>query len=102
MRSTRPTSLERYCKRDWMRVAPGQPGIERIEAYFSGYAFDRHRHDRYALGYTLQGIQRFNYHGSQRASGPGLSMAIYPDETHDGHSGSREGFTYRMLYIEPS
>jgi len=79
-----------------------QSGIERIEAYFSGYAYDRHRHDRYALGYTVHGIQRFSYRGTKRASGPGLSMVIHPDETHDGQSGNREGFTYRMLYIEPS
>jgi AraC-like DNA-binding protein len=96
--------LERSCKQpgsDWLRVAPTQPGIERIEAYFTGHAYDRHRHDCYALGYTLQGVQRFHYRGARLGSSPGHSMVIYPDEPHDGHSGSRTGFTYRMLYLEP-
>jgi AraC-like DNA-binding protein len=28
-------------------------------------------------------------------------MIIYPDEPHDGHSGSQTGFIYRMVYLEP-
>ncbi|MGI9412587.1 MAG: AraC family ligand binding domain-containing protein, partial [Hyphomicrobiales bacterium] len=50
--------LERSCvplPEDWIAVAPSRPGLERIEARFSGHAFDPHRHDTYAIGYTMSG-----------------------------------------------
>src|SRR5262249_14492154 len=55
--------LERSC-RDRIVMAPHQPGLERMEAYFSGHAFDRHSHDCYALGYTMSGVQMFDYRGA--------------------------------------
>jgi AraC-like DNA-binding protein len=97
-------SLERSCteqRADWVRVGSGRPGIERIEAFFSGHAYDTHRHDTYALGYTLSGVQTFDYRGSRAASTPGKVMIISPDEPHNGCSGTDEGFLYRMLYLEP-
>lgn len=27
---------------------------------------------------------------------------LHPDELHDGHAGTDDGFTYRMLYLEPA
>jgi AraC-like DNA-binding protein len=91
--------LERSC--DWIRTAPGAPGIERIEAQFSGHGFDPHRHDTYAVGYTIAGVQAFRYRGAERASLPGQVFVLHPDETHDGHAGTAAGFRYRILYVEP-
>lgn len=49
--------------KDWVRLAQ-QPGkIERIEAYFSGHGYEPHRHDTYAIGRTLSGVQSFHYRG---------------------------------------
>ncbi len=59
--------LERLCMaspRDWIRLAPRQPGIERLEAYFAGHGYDPHRHDTYAIGVTLSGVQLFDYRGA--------------------------------------
>ncbi len=97
-------SLERSCmqqRANWVRVGCGRPGIERIEAFFSGHAYDTHRHDTYALGYTLSGVQIFDYRGSRANSTSGKVMIISPDEPHNGRSGTDEGFLYRMLYLEP-
>ena len=97
-------SLERSCgpsPRDWMKLAPAQAGIERIEAYFAGHAYDPHRHDTYAVGYTLDGVQSFDYRGARAVSTTGNVIALHPDETHDGRAGADAGFHYRMIYIEP-
>lgn len=83
-------------------AAPAVPGIERIEARFTGRAFDLHRHDTYAIGVTLAGVQTFRYRGRDRASLPGNVIVLHPDELHDGGAGTEEGLRYRMLYLEPS
>jgi AraC-like DNA-binding protein len=86
----------------WIRVAPDEPGCERIEAFFAGRAYEPHRHDTYAIGITLSGVQSFHYRGERRHSLAGGTMVLHPDEEHDGEAGSEAGFRYRMLYIEPA
>lgn len=76
--------------------------MERIEAYFSGRGYDFHRHDTYAIGRTLTGVQSFHYRGELRHSLPGGSIILHPDELHDGQAGDREGFRYRMIYVQPA
>lgn len=88
--------------RDWVRRAPQHGAVERIEAYFAGHGYDQHRHDTYAIGQTLAGVQSFRYRRSQRHSLPGGCLVLHPDELHDGEAGSQEGFRYRMLYVEPA
>ena len=82
-------------------VAPSRPGLERIEAFFAGHAYDPHRHDTYAIGYTLDGVQSFDYRGARADSRRGNVLVLHPDEMHDGRAGAETGFRYRMLYIEP-
>ena len=77
-------------------------GMERIEARFHGSAFDLHRHDTYAIGVTLHGVQRFRYLGATRHSLPGQIIVLHPDELHDGGAGTEDGLRYSMLYLEPS
>ncbi|MBB6410258.1 AraC family transcriptional regulator [Mesorhizobium sangaii] len=77
-------------------------GMERIEARFHGSAFDLHRHDTYAIGVTLHGVQRFRYLGATRHSLPGQIIVLHPDELHDGGAGTEDGLCYRMLYLEPA
>jgi len=92
--------LERSCG-DWIRAAAPSPGLERIEAHFSGHGFDPHRHDTYAIGFTLEGVQAFRYRGAAQRSTAGEAFVLHPDETHDGHAGTSAGFRYRILYLEP-
>ena len=96
--------LERSCKaasHDWIRLAPSQPGIERLEAFFSGHAYDSHQHDCYALGITFAGVQSFDYRGARADSQAGNVIVLHPDEKHNGRAGASGGFLYRMLYLEP-
>jgi AraC-like DNA-binding protein len=93
--------LERSCG-DGITTAPAFPGIERIEARFFGDAFAPHRHDTYAIGLTLAGVQTFRYRGAQQFSTPGKVIVLHPDELHDGGAGTAEGLCYRILYLEPA
>jgi AraC-like DNA-binding protein len=95
--------LERSCDaRDWIRAGVSRPGLERVEASFACHAFAPHRHDTYAIGITLQGVQAFDYRGAARRSTSGQVFVLHPDELHDGHAGSEAGFRYRILYVDPT
>lgn len=83
-------------------AAPASAGLERIEAQFFGAGYAPHRHDTYALGVTLFGVQTFRYRGAARFSRPGQLIVLHPDEVHDGGAGTESGLRYRMAYIEPS
>jgi AraC-like DNA-binding protein len=103
-----PVGLERSCEAatrdgdgDGIVQAPATSSIERIEARFHGHGFEPHRHDTYAIGVTLAGVQTFHYRGSARASLPGKVIVLHPDELHDGSAGTEDGLRYRMLYLPP-
>jgi AraC-like DNA-binding protein len=85
---------------NWVFRAPGKVG--RIEACFSGAAFTPHRHDTYAVGITLEGVQSFDYRGATRHSLPGQIVVLHPDELHDGRSGDGTHFRYRTVYVAPA
>ena len=87
--------------RDWVLRSRAPGRVERIEAFFSGHGYDPHRHDSYAIGRTLSGVQSFRYRRAMRHSVPGGTLVLHPDELHDGMAGTEDGFRYRMLYIDP-
>jgi len=100
-----PSRLERSCGvpiGDRIQAAPSASGWERVEASFAGHGFAPHRHDTYAIGVTLQGVQAFRYRGSAERSIPGHVFVLHPDETHDGRAGTAAGFRYRTLYLAPA
>jgi AraC-like DNA-binding protein len=107
LRSLRPPRLEGLCsdaaKQD-AAISIAQPcdGIERLEARFAGRAFAPHRHDTYAIGITLSGVQTFRYRGEARYCLAGQCHVLHPDETHDGAAGTEEGFSYRIAYVDPA
>jgi AraC-like DNA-binding protein len=87
---------------DFLIVDPPAAGLQRLRAGFSGHAYDRHRHETYAVGVTEAGLQCFHYRGAAWASTTGRVIVLHPDEVHDGHAGAPNGFVYNMLYVDPS
>lgn len=85
-----------------IRVGSSLQGIERLEARFQRAGFAPHRHDTYAIGVTLSGVQTFRYRGVQRYCLPRQCHILHPDELHDGASATEAGFGYRILYVDPS
>lgn len=96
------TMAKRTPRNDWFLRAPDVGGLQRFEAFFAGHGYDLHRHDTYAIGHTLAGVQSFQYRGAWRHSLPGATIVLHPDEVHDGEAGTESGFQYRMMYIEPA
>lgn len=97
--------LERSCGRpvaDWIASRGPVGGVELFRAWFAGKAYEKHRHDTYAIGVTDCGVQVFDYRGAVRHSTPGRVVVLHPDEVHDGRAGTEEGFGYRIIYVEPS
>ena len=92
-------------------VAPGcghivrqtaAPGIERARVHLRDLAYAPHRHDTYAIGITVTGVQVFTYRGGRQVCLPGEVHVLHPDELHDGGPGTAEGFSYRILYLAPA
>jgi AraC-like DNA-binding protein len=97
--------LERSCQgtvTGWIASTGPGDGVELFSAWFAGAAYQKHRHDTYAIGQTDSGVQVFDYRGSVQVSTPGRVAVLYPDEVHDGRAGTNEGFGYRIVYVEPS
>jgi AraC-like DNA-binding protein len=94
--------LERLCAQDWMHSTETGYGVEFFEAWFQGHAYQKHRHDTYAICLTTTGVQAFDYRGNSEISTSGQVVVLHPDEVHDGHAGTQEGFGYRQLYVEPA
>jgi AraC-like DNA-binding protein len=91
------------CQRTgWIVSTRPAGGVELFSAWFAGEAYQKHRHDTYAIGVTDSGVQVFDYRGSVYASTPGQVIVLHPDETHDGRAGTDAGFGYRILYVEPA
>ena len=86
---------------DRVRIGSGAEGIERLEAHFHGQAFSPHRHDTYAIGITLAGVQTFRFRGERWHCLPGQCHILHPDEMHDGGAATEAGFGYRMAYVDP-
>ena len=87
---------------EFLTVDTRASALQRLRAGFSGHAYDRHRHETYAVGVTEAGLQCFHYRGATWASTTGQVIVLYPDEAHDGHAGAPAGFVYSMLYVDPS
>jgi len=99
----RALGLERSCVefQPGVRVVAESRGMERTEVRFHGNGFTPHRHDTYALGLTLHGVQTFRYRGVERFSMRGNVIVLHPDEVHDGAAGTDAGLIYRMVYMPP-
>jgi AraC-like DNA-binding protein len=94
--------LERLCGQDWMQSTDTEYGVEFFEAWFQGNAYQKHRHDTYAICLTTAGILGFDYRGNKEVSTPGQVVVLHPDELHDGYAGAQGGFGYRELYVGPA
>ncbi len=87
---------------DWARYwRAGRQPIEAMHAHFSSHVYHRHSHDSYSFGMTETGAQAFTCRGGSHVSAVGMVMLFNPDDPHDGHCATGQGFTYRMIHIDP-
>lgn len=96
------SGLERLCRQEWVQSTETEYGVEFFEARFQGHAYQKHRHDTYAICLTTTGVLGFDYRGTSEISIPGQVVVLHPDEVHDGYAGTPASFGYRELYVEPA
>ena len=84
------------------RHPTGRPGVELYRAHIVHHAFEPHLHDGFGLGAIETGVERFRYAGAAHLAPPDSIVLMNPDELHTGHAETREGWRYRMIYIEPA
>jgi AraC-like DNA-binding protein len=72
-----------------------------MHAHFRSHVYHRHSHETYSFGLTETGAQAFACRGGNHVSAAGMVMTFNPDEPHDGHAATGQGFTYRMIHIGP-
>ena len=87
---------------DWARYwrSADEP-LEAMYAHFREHVYHRHSHDTYSFGVTESGAQSFTCRGAAHTSAAGMVMAFNPDDPHDGHASTGQGFSYRMIHIGP-
>jgi AraC-like DNA-binding protein len=94
--------LERSCDpEEWVAATGPVDGVELFRARLRGRPFSRHRHDVYAIGVTVEGVQAFDYRGTVERSLPGQVFVLHPDELHDGRADGPGLFGYRQIYVNP-
>ncbi|KUI98785.1 helix-turn-helix transcriptional regulator [Vibrio sp. MEBiC08052] len=76
-------------------------GVKILTASMNDFSYDKHAHEEYSLGVTLQGRQDFFCCRRFHQSLPGGVMLFNPDDVHDGHSGGATDLSYVMTYIHP-
>lgn len=77
-------------------------GGETLSARGLCTGFDRHFHDTYSFGLILEGVERCRVGGSKHLFQPGSVPMFNPGDVHDGGPASASGWSYRMVYLEPS
>jgi AraC-like DNA-binding protein len=76
--------------------------LELLHARYITHAFSRHTHDTYAIAVIEQGAEEFAYRGETYITPAGDIAIINPGEVHTGHAADETGWTYRVLYPDPS
>jgi AraC-like DNA-binding protein len=97
-----PPAPRNGSREDWARYwRSGSQPIEAMHAHFSGHVYHRHSHESYSFGVTEDGAQAFGCRNAQHVSATGMIMTFNPDDPHDGHAVTEDGFTYRMIHVGP-
>jgi AraC-like DNA-binding protein len=81
---------------------PGLAGLEALEARRLKVAFDRHFHETYSFGLVSEGVERCEVRRSLNHYEAGTVPMFNPGEVHDGGPATGDGWSYRMLYVEPA
>ncbi|MDQ0271715.1 AraC family transcriptional regulator [Cytobacillus purgationiresistens] len=77
-------------------------GVTALSASITDFKYKKHSHREYALGVTLNGVQKYNLDGTSMLSYQNGVMLFNPEQTHDGMAGGHSALDYAMLYIDPT
>lgn len=83
------------------RRLPHLNNLELLQATYVQQHFAKHMHECFAIGVIERGVLKFHYRGENWMAPAGSVNLAIPGEAHDGSAGSKEGWTYRMFYLDP-
>jgi AraC-like DNA-binding protein len=76
--------------------------VETLTATALRTSFDRHFHDTYSFGLILGGVEACSLRKARRFFEPGTVPMFNPGEVHDGGPATEQGWSYRMVYVDPA
>jgi AraC-like DNA-binding protein len=77
------------------------PGVEALHATFVEHRYAPHIHDDITIAYVDRGAARFELENHAHVAPAGAVFLIPPHAVHTGESATSNGYTYRVLYLEP-
>jgi AraC-like DNA-binding protein len=83
-------------------IEPDLGGLECLRATYVKHAFAPHAHETFAIGVIEAGAQRVRHRGSHEVMPPQTVCVINPGELHTGQAATAAGWTYSMIYPQPS
>ena len=78
------------------------PGVEALHATFVEHAYRPHSHPTWTIAVVEAGAARFSVETTRQRADAGELFVLEPDAVHTGMAAVPEGWTYKVLYLEPS
>jgi AraC-like DNA-binding protein len=79
----------------------GVAGVEALHARFVHHAYRPHSHPTWTVAVVERGAARFALDATQQRAAEGELFVLEPEAVHTGRAAVPEGWTYKVLYIEP-
>lgn len=95
-----PDQFDHPADRAEFRRPANRTGVELYRAHIVRHAFEPHTHQAFGIGAIASGVERFRYRGSEHLAPAGSVVLMNPDELHTGRAETRQGWCYRMLYLD--
>jgi AraC-like DNA-binding protein len=80
----------------------GLTGIEALHARFVEHAYRPHSHPTWTVAVVERGAARFSLDATQQRAAEGELFVLEPEAVHTGMAAVPEGWSYKVLYIEPT
>ncbi|OJJ14513.1 hypothetical protein BKI52_42815 [marine bacterium AO1-C] len=75
--------------------------LEFLKARYISQAFPKHYHDTFCVGLIEQGAEFLEFHDKKLVANAGKVILIDPHEVHANYAFDKDGWNYRMMYLNP-
>lgn len=79
----------------------GLGGVEALHATFVDHVYRPHSHPTWTIAVVEAGAAQFSVETSQERADAGELFVLEPEAVHTGMAAVPEGWTYKVLYLEP-
>jgi AraC-like DNA-binding protein len=77
-------------------------GVEALYARFENYRYEPHFHDSWTIAWVQQGAAQFALEQRRHVAPDDHVFVIPPGRIHTGESASAGGYSYAVLYVDPT